>query len=287
MAVPMAGGHGCAKQVLSVDDAMVLPDGRAELVAHVENAYARIFRSSLANRPVLFQVRGRRIGSAVTDREGRAVLLCQLPEGAGEFTASTPNGDRPQLSPGRVFRWRTDRVAMVVDFDNTIADPDYDEFVFGRYDEDTMPLDAAAEMLRELVDTYQLIYLTGRPRYMTAKTRDWLSMHRFPAAPLITGTGLRTALRQGEFKHETIMSLRERFPSVLIGVGDKQSDAEAFLRSGIFPLILSEKSLSGEAQHVARFSNWRELAAFMKAHEPTLSSIERLEAHLHEGETLE
>ena len=83
----------------------------------------------------------------------------------------------------------------VVDIDGVIADvrhrlhhvqsrpKDWDAFFAAAPDDGVLP--DGLERARELADTCDLVYLTGRPERCRTDTVDWLARHRFPAGELI------------------------------------------------------------------------------------------------------
>jgi len=82
-----------------------------------------------------------------------------------------------------------------------------------------------------------VIYLTQRPDLLTRKSKAWLRANGYPVGPLLTGE-LKHALDSGAFKTARLKDLRAVYPNVAIGIGDKISDAQAYVDNGLTAYLI-------------------------------------------------
>jgi phosphoglycolate phosphatase-like HAD superfamily hydrolase len=83
--------------------------------------------------------------------------------------------------------------------------------------------------------------VTGRKRYLKEKTKRWLRMKGFPPAPVFFAPGFRSFLSHERFKFELIRRLKASWPNITIGIGDRNSDARAYLANGLRAIIIRGK----------------------------------------------
>lgn len=130
------------------------------------------------------------------------------------------------------------RALVVLDIDRTLSTSNVLERT-------STPYLNAARVVRRLHERLGVVYLTARPRILpyVGMARDWLRNHRFPASQIIMLMKLWDVLpwRHGIYKDEMIrhMVARQRHTPV-IGIGDRKTDAEAYLKNGLIPLIIAD-----------------------------------------------
>ncbi len=73
---------GCSKPFVSIDDTVVMADTRTQLVAFVERHAGLDNFAGVPGVEVGFWVDGGEVARAVTDDDGRAYVLCSLPQSA-------------------------------------------------------------------------------------------------------------------------------------------------------------------------------------------------------------
>jgi len=143
------------------------------------------------------------------------------------------------------------RNAIIVDVDGTIADTSmrsalalYRQIIKGEHFWDALfdpekismdtPIPGSKECLKELAKRGRLIYLTGRRSTTRKETEAWLKEHEYPEGLLIMREkGMKTE----EFKPIEIEKLKEHY-NIVCGVGDSQSDIEAYEETGIPEKVL-------------------------------------------------
>lgn len=270
---------GCSHAILSLDDVVAVDGQKSLLVAHFEREPLLGLRVSIEETPIHFYYNGQNLAQAYTDEEGRAAVICEFPHGDVAVVEARAEADgQVRHATSRLFRWPADRTVIAVDVDDTISETDYDDLLLDQIDRESRPLPDAQEALTELAETYRIVYVTGRPRFLLNKTRDWLDRHDFPAGPVITSPGVSEMLDFLELKIDLIRMMRTHVPALLIGLGDKESDAKAYAATELLPLILRLKgksllSLDGDA---IVFDDWPALLRFFEDNGDVLSDPKRL-----------
>ncbi len=109
----------------------------------------------------------------------------------------------------------------------------------------SIPYLNAATIVNHLHSRYGIVYLTARPRLLPhiGLVRAWLRDHGFPASQVIMLMNLLDLLpwRHGIYKKKmlTHMIEHQRHTPVL-GIGDRITDAEAYLANDMFALIIND-----------------------------------------------
>ena len=178
-----------------------------------------------------------------TAEEGIAAVGTQAPANPGgmvrvqvRFPGS--RGHRPAESVARLFSWSAESRILVVDIDHTISNMRSRDILFT--DNDRIPtLPGAVESLTRLSGTYRILYLTARDESLYNKTRSWLEAKGFPEGPLFTRDFNLFREGQGEFKRRFLAELKTRFPNTVVGVGDREEDARAYVANGLRAFILA------------------------------------------------
>jgi len=255
-----------------VDDAALLPGHRTVLSASLTSGPFLGMRRDIERTPVDFWVGAHLIATTLTDDEGHALVVTWLPEDAGDTVEARARvGQTPLAAPGAILRWEPDALLIVLDIDNTIADTEYGELLFEEQDRDSEPLPAVLPVLHELAGRSHLIYLTGRPRFLINKTRDWLHVHDFPPGLLYTGVRLRDTLRPARFKRDKLNLLQAQWPNVLVGIGNRSTDARAYTGAGMLALILNDDRPIGQEGFVVTLPGWRSVGRFFADNDALLS----------------
>jgi hypothetical protein len=119
------------------------------------------------------------------------------------------------------------------------------------------PISGASEILTFFSGKgYSIAYLTRRGQELEAPTRDWLQTHKFP----LNGSHLLMGTREETLKQ----AHRIGFP--VAGVGSSLEDAQAFLGSGITPLILVQGKKRPELypRGCILISSWEEVEEWVR-----------------------
>jgi hypothetical protein len=230
--VTLAAEHGA---LFYAYDTLAYPGEPVELMARVisieeteevEGATVEFFQDETS------------LGKVKTDKEGYAKLNWTPPK-AGDYNltakiAAVPDEDFKEMlkctpAPLLVSARAKDTKFVVLDLDHTVVGSSFFRVLFGG----AKPMPKAAEVVKELTKNYSLIYLTHRPGLLTIKSKKWLVDNGFPRAPLLVSKFKQAMGDSGKFKTGRLEALREQFPNVAIGIGDKLSDAEAYVANGL------------------------------------------------------
>ena len=274
--LPACGCHGEAR--LSLDDVIVGPQlTQLSVTAYVERERRWGPSDGVSDELVEFYLGDRSVGGARTNREGRSSFTLPGPlTGVTAVAARAMVDGRTLQRDARVIQWDPQRVAIVVDVDNTLAETDLDALLFAPRDDESDPLDDSVDVLQSLARDFQILYLTARPRFLGDKTRDWLERHGYPAGPLLCAPHWRNALDASAFKARTLVALRRSWPNVLIGIGDQRGDAEAYRRSGMLTLVVLDQADDETRDELPRtalaFDAWDDIERFFRRNTARLRS---------------
>ena len=269
-------GLGCRAPVLTVDDAVVFPGANTRLGACVEREPILGLCKDVERVRVAFDVEGREVGDAKTNQDGVAEVEYELAPGLEQYEARTLVDGRELRTPGRVFTWDKDRVIIAVDIDHTIARTDYKGLLRTNSADGSEPVEHSPETLNMLARDFHIIYLTGRPRFMIDKTRVWLRERGYPAGPVITSVRVRDMANPGAAKLRTLSVLRKWWPNLLIGIGNRAADAEAYSTNDMLSLVLPSKPGESAGHHAVVLPNWKAVDAFFTANREVLTDAARL-----------
>jgi len=275
--VAIAAFGGCGPAVLSVSDAIVSPGEPVRLTAFVYRDTIRGVGQDIEGVQVRFNVDGRPAGSARTDDDGWASVQWALPVGgASRFEATATVDDRTIQAGGAIYTWDKDRIMLAVDVDGTLAETDYEDLILDRRDIESQPLPHAQQTLEKLSADFQVLYLTARPQYYIEKTRRWLRDCGFPNRPVFTAPRLRDTIRHARFKRRMLATLRRDWPNLLIGIGNKAADAQAYGASGMLSLIVRRVPDKDFGPHAIVLADWSAVSRFFDANAGALRDPDEL-----------
>lgn len=250
----VAADHGI---LFHGDDMLAYPGQTVELVTRVQSP--RSFEG-VGGVTIDYYQGETRIGSAMTMPDGFARIRWQAPaEGTYLISARPTNllkavdsGYRqaPQAACWMVVSVRPrDAAFIVVDLDHTVVDDGMFKVLTS---DQPKAMPKSADVLNRLSRQFSIIYLTQRPDELARKSKVWLQANRFPLAPLLTA-GVGNSLKDAaKVKGARLALLRERFPNVVVGVGDQMTDVQAYMANKMSAYLLPEiKGGRGELQRKA------------------------------------
>jgi hypothetical protein len=183
----------------------------------------------------------RGLGDVLTDDDGRIAV----PVPAGVLTSPGVYEARFQVLGDRsltaAWIWILPAATRVVltDIDATLStgDPElFHQVLDGSY-VPTAYQDASALTNAHAVDGQIVIYLTGRPYWLSNITRDWLADLGFTRGPLIVAQSNRDAVPTesgvGDFKRDQVAALRAKGLVVDVAYGNASTDIYAYLAAGL------------------------------------------------------
>ncbi len=248
---------------LTVYDQLARPGEKAELIAKLEQKGPLGFNQDMKGCPVRFWSAMFKVTEGRTGANGIARVRVEFPSdayGPGNFNAEFPGADyrKPANAPGRVFLWSREARILVLDIDHTLYGLDLNTTVRSQAD-DHPALAEAAQVLTELNQTYYIVYLTHCEDGQFHDTQAWLKEKGFPDGPCFCRSFYPAQTQEG-FKLQFVTDLARRFPKTQIGVGDRPSDAKAYLANGLRAFILDpEKNKSDLPDEAVRVASWKEV----------------------------
>jgi phosphatidate phosphatase APP1 len=258
LALPAAAEERDAARILAFD--AVTPPGRAVTLS------VKIERDNLTHRdlervPLLF-ARGKDAAlRATTGDDGIATVSWTPPAArpdAYEFTVSLAP-DAKCAAPDatlRVFVRDPKRPVLVVDLDGTVCAASALE-VATKEPGDLPALEGSAEALHALSKRYDILYLTARDDGLFARSRAWLDLRGFPAAPVLVRDLKVTTLSAERFKKGRLVELKRDY-NLVAGVGDRDEDGDAYLAAGMKAVLVGPGSTPEGA---VRFDDWKKVRA--------------------------
>lgn len=175
------------------------------------------------------------------------------------------------------------RPMLAVDVDETLSVTDYNSVLWGIGKDDSKPLPGAQAALNRLAHSFEIIYVTARSRSMKDTTEAWLSRHGFPNGRVVTSPTVGDFIFQGDFKRKVIEKLRRENPNLVVGIGDKVKDGQAYRASRMISVIVNP--WRGQKYHaddvVCR--DWSAVAEFFQANHEVLSNPRTLNESLSRG----
>ena len=273
---------GCGRPALHCGNTVTMGDRDTFLTALMERG-GGLFAGRLEGVEVSFHAGGEEIARARTDKLGYAIAVGRVPSGARKVEARTTFDHRVMKSQGNVYSWEEGRTILVCDIDGTISETDVAALLFDRWDTESRPLPGAAETLRSLSKRYNLMFLTGRPVAWRDKTYKWLEDEGFPAAPAVLAPDLRDAENVEQFKARTISTLRKLYPNVLIGIGNAETDSQAYTASGLLALMIDDGKERRFRSEAVPMRSWKQIQQFFEANQELLSDPARLRSLLSDG----
>lgn len=275
---------GCSRPILTARDAIAHPDQRVRLVAYLEEGPDQGSRRDLPGHRVTFLVDDKEVGWAVTDEDGQASCKCRLPRSdVTTFRARTEVDETSLTSTAPVYRFAPDRVIVVVDIDDTLSDTEARGLVLGDRDRESKPILGSQTTLLELAADYELAYLTARPRMLLDRTRRWLIEHQYPNAPLFVAPEVRDTMWPGHFKYKVLRELQGEWPNTLIGIGDRESDSEAYGANGMLTIIVGQEPDDDFGRHALMPQDWRVVQTLFEVNHATFSAPDALRSALRTG----
>lgn len=191
----------------------------------------------------------------------------------------TPTDTAPaQTAPAGPLRNNGHRVGIVIDIDETISITDYPSLVLGVGTDESRPYDHAREVLTKLSQDYDLTYLTARPQWLGGETRKWLTDKGFPPGQVLTTARIIDVFWPGSFKKRSVATLRDTTPNILIGIGDRHTDVEAYIANQMLAIVVNPRRRVNYHQEAEILKNWSEIEQFFETHKDLLRNPDRLRA---------
>lgn len=270
---PASAGRGTKEVVLSAWDQVAAP-GSVTLKAKLERSgfgkeppptspgARRIWRRDIEGRTLRFSYQGEVLGEAVTDDDGTAAVEW-APPGPGEYDVDVTFAGDDKFAPGadslRCAVRGTTRPLVILDIDSTLSHTSWRNVMRGSTDDPV--LEHSPAVVARLAAEYDVVYVTARPDKFLDVTKRWLARWGFPRNPVYLLSWKKyPTYDEAKYKTETLAGIKASFPNMVLGVGDKETDAEAYRAHGLRTLILGDTGGVAGAEPVA---DWHEIESLL------------------------
>jgi len=258
-------------------DTLAYPNEPIELAANLQSIRNM---KGIAGVTVAFYDGKELIDTARTDAAGLATAQWTPPKaGNYAFTArivKAPDGAPKAMgdvtpAPLLVAARNKDEKFVVIDLDHTVVDSSF----FRVLTLGAKRMADSVEVTNRIAGLYSIVYLTHRPELLTRKSKSWLKNNGYPEGPLLVSELKQALGDSGKFKTAKLTDLRKAFANVKIGIGDKPSDAHAYVDNGLTAYLIPHykekpkdmRKMAGEIRrlrgrrrlHVV--DGWREIEA--------------------------
>lgn len=267
-----SGVPSCNRPTLIVENSLIRDNQDTALVGYVHRKPMFPFLQDVKGVSVEFAMDRRDLGRTQTDSDGKAELSAALPETGDTVIGARAKIDQQDLAASaKAFRWRPERVILVVDIDHTISRSDVGNWLFKIREQTLCPVEGSMEALTTLAERFEILYLTARPRGTLEATRKWLQENGFPQGPVFTAPDVSAGLRATSFKQNMIAGLQKDWPNILIGIGDRASDAQAYGNCGMLTILVRPAAGESGDGHAILMPSWYSLSRFFDANQKDLA----------------
>jgi phosphatidate phosphatase PAH1 len=260
----------------SAEDAIVRPEQPASLVARFSYGALATDLADEDVRVFLDDCGGyRSLGDHTTDDDGRIVVTAPTGLGPGVYEVRFQVlGDQ---STTVSYLWVLPETThlVVTDIDGTLTASDselFEQVLDGTEVPDAYP-GAVALTQRHAALSSVVVYLTGRPYWLTQRTRDWTAELGFALGPLrVAGTEAEALPGEsgvGDYKLTWLEGLLAQGYTVDFAYGNASTDIYAYLGAGFDPsLVWIIGDHAGERGTNAATDTWEPRVAEVEALPP-------------------
>jgi len=278
-----AAAAGCGGPILSMNDVIRMEGTASLLAAYAERKTLTGSWSPIEGVEVTFWAKQKQAARAVTDKDGYAAAQVQLAPDVKSVKAKATIDGADLSHEGVVHTWPADRTIIVCDIDGTISWTDYEQLFLHESNKGSTPVEDAHQTLHKLSEHFNIGYLSARPRSLLRLTKQWLQEHDFPYGPVIMASSIDQGIHAERFKTKSIREHRKRVPQILIGIGNLDSDAEAYGANGMLALIRHKADDRAFRAHAIVLPDWAAIREFFDANRKALEDPDKLAKALQEG----
>ena len=229
--------------------------------AKVEGSGWGFWRPDVRGVNMEFAVNGLLVyGTTDDDGVARATAFATA---VGEFPIDVLRVGHRDTGQGTLYVLDPSTPIAIVDIDGTLSDmPEWQIPFIGQRAE---AFAGSPELVRDLAQTHQIVYLTARDDAFDAKTREFLSRRGFPDGPVLfndLGFCTQAELEQliprnhANFKEQVLRQLQAAGLNVALGIGNAETDAQAYEAVGIPSYIRTDEAGNGTS---FRFQDYADL----------------------------
>ena len=226
--------------LLKAYDQLALPGEKSQLHARLESG---TIQRDLPNRRIRFRGPGWFLRTTTTDDEGYAVTdFTPRRPGNYIFTIEVETTGLESRPPQPVELLVTCRASaepmIIVDLDKTLAQTRSWRF----FTKNPAPMPGSVAVMRRLAKDYTVVYVTHRPQQYAHQTKVWLRTRGYPRGPLLMPEVIDFARGSRRYKTKELRHLKNKFPNIRIGIGDKIADALAYHGNGLKSFLILDSA---------------------------------------------
>ncbi|MGB3194842.1 MAG: hypothetical protein WBC39_06090 [Phycisphaerae bacterium] len=223
--------------MLLPSDLIVTPGKEVQLKASLRTG---LRLEGIPGRRIQFFRDDKLVGESRTDDDGNATATWQVPPAPGDYLFAVrvhPDDQPKRPAPDAellVAARPTDAKIAVTDLDKTVVASGFLRVLAGG----AKPMPGAAVVLERLAKDHTIVYLTHRPDVFGPSSRKWLAENRFPRGPVLTSTVSGFLAGSGRYKTDRLDDLKRTFKNLAVGIGDKLSDAQAYVENNVKSILI-------------------------------------------------
>jgi len=228
---------------LLVGDALIYPGDTASIVLKLGRGFGSTSIKTYGGYTVVItDAEGKEVKRERTDQNGQIPFERKFEQAGNYFFRAGVDGkvEETDVRPALfcVYVRAKESPMVICDMDKTLVQSGFLRVVTGG----AQPFDHAAEVVGRLVKEKRLtvLYLTHRPDFFEASSKQWLRLNRFPPGPLYTGDIGGLLAGSGAFKSGELGRIKQRFANLKLGIGDKYSDTAAYVANDIRPVLIPD-----------------------------------------------
>jgi hypothetical protein len=239
----LSGGCLVGGMMIQCDDVLVHVGDKARITARLSLSAIPRLGFTRRGKVIRFRIDGQSIGEVTTGRYGSATLTYS-PREEREYrvVVTCEGGGRSVVASAEatLFSRSARRQAIILDLDRTLSTASILGTILKK-NRNIPPLKDAVAVTNALSREYDLIIITGRKTYIRKRTKKWLKEQGFPRLPVYFSPPRESSLTHERFKTDLIRDLKRVWENIVAGIGDRDSDARAYLSNGLRTIILREK----------------------------------------------
>jgi len=219
------------------------------------------------------------VEAAETDSDGRA-RITWTPPAPGHYWFEMKVLQWPEdakaveLDPASllVACYGQEKKLVVIDLDHTLVASSFARVLLGG----AQRMPDSVRVTQRIAKDCGIVYLTDRPDLLAARSKQWLEQNDYPEGPVLLSTITNQFSGAGEFKTSKLSEVRDAYPNLKIGIGDKTSDAQAYVDNKLTAYLIPHydsddlQSMREKAEEISRIrgrgrlqvvSNWQQIEA--------------------------
>jgi len=220
---------------------------------------------SKSGEKINFFLDGTCIGSNVTNSQGYAQIEYQFENfSVNQITMKLDRKSLFLANTGKIIAgvFDNNKPILICDIDHTVCDTKLVLFFF-RKDTAVPTVKGSVESLIRIAKNYNIIYVTHRDEAIMHRTKKWLEANCYPQGPVFFWEFGHLPFSNEKYKMMIVKSLKERFPNIAAGIGDKRGDIMAYVTNNVSGILFSKSKKNNLPEDVYQASEWTEIENYL------------------------